>query len=308
MPAELFTPIYLNQDEIQNLSSILIDGYFESITIKQISDNTVTGRYQHNNKSQCSNDYKNTKGDKDDNTVIGNSCYNYGDIFRYLEGRNFDRNDVTLKRVYASFSYYNNLRNKMNTLGVIKYINNSSPSINNIYSGDYVDLTGCLEVNTISNCIDNCIFILNNYGTSHLDNLFDTKHIGPLTYTMICELLKTIQKELNKGATFDIIINCLGINCVLPINSTYTSKHSYIYDDASCDCCILGKVSKVAYTPSESIGMLRKTGLDSYYTKLLNSFIPYFHFLNNNGFLIPGEFITSINGPALEIIPLSICM
>ncbi|WP_346930896.1 hypothetical protein [Clostridium sp.] len=308
MPAELFTPIYLNQDEIQNLSSILIDGYFDSITIKQISDNTVTGRYQHNNKSQCSNDYKNTKGDKDDNTAICNSCYNYGDICRYLEGRNFDRNDVTLKRVYASFSIYNNLRNKMNTLGIIKYINDSNPSINNIYTGDYVDLTGCLEVTTISNCIDNCILILNNYGTSNLDNLLDTKHIGPLTYTMICELLKTIQKELNKGATFDITINSLGVTCILPINSTYTSKHSYIYDDASCDCCILGKVSKVAYTPSESIGMLRKTGLDSYYTKLLNSFIPYFQFLNNNGFLIPGEFITSINGPALEIIPLSICI
>ncbi|WP_346939264.1 hypothetical protein [uncultured Clostridium sp.] len=308
MPAELFTPIYLNQDEIQNLSSILIDGYFDSITIKQISDNTVTGRYQHNNKSHCSNDYKNTKGDKDDNTAICNSCYNYGDICRYLEGRNFDRNDVTLKRVYASFSIYNNLRNKMNTLGIIKYINDSTPSINNIYPGDYVDLTGCLEVNTISNCIDSCILILNNYGTSNLDNLFDNKHIGPLTYTMICELLKTIQKELNKGATFDITINSLGVTCILPINSTYTSKHSYIYDDASCDCCILGKVSKVAYTPSESIGMLRKTGLDSYYTKLLNSFIPYFKFLNNNGFLIPGEFITSINGPALEIIPLSICI
>ncbi|GAA0773412.1 hypothetical protein GCM10008908_21570 [Clostridium subterminale] len=308
MPTELFAPIYLNQDAIQDLSSILIDGYFESITIKQISDNTVTGRYQNNNKSQCTNDYKNTKGDKDDNTVIGNSCYNYGDICRYLEGRNFDRNDITLKRVYASFSIYNNLRNKMNSLGLIKYINDSNPSISNVYPGDYVDITGCLEVNTISNCIDNCILILNNYGTSNLDKLFDNKHIGPLSYTIICELLKTIQKELNKGSTFDITINSLGVTCILPINSTYISKHSYIYDDASCDCCILGKVSNVAYTPTESIGMLRKTGLDSYYTKLLNSFIPYFQVLNDNGFLIPGEFITSFNGPALEIIPLSICM
>ncbi|MFR1709234.1 MAG: hypothetical protein ACLSV2_10060 [Clostridium sp.] len=308
MSADLFIPVYLNQDAIQDLSSILIDGYFESITIKQINDNTITGRYQNNNKNQCANDYKNTKGDKDDNTVICNSCYNYGDILRYLEGRTFDRNDITIKKVYASFSIYNSLRNRMNNLGIIKYINDSSPSINNIYPGDYVEITGCLEVNTISNCIDNCILILNNYGTSNLDKLFDNKHIGPLTYTMIYELFKTVQKALNKGTTFDIIMNRLGVTCILPINSTYTSKHSYIYDDASCDCCILGKVSKVAHTPGENIGMLRKTGLDSYYTELLNSFIPYLQVLNDNGFLIPGEFITSLNGPALEIIPLSICM
>ncbi len=37
MPAELYTPVYLNQDEIQNLSSILIDGYFESITSSKLA-------------------------------------------------------------------------------------------------------------------------------------------------------------------------------------------------------------------------------------------------------------------------------
>lgn len=308
MPSPLLCPIYLNLDFIQDLSSILINGYFDSITIKQINDNTITGRYQNNNKSQHTNDYKNTSGDKDDSTTLGNSCYNYEDMLRYSEGRNFDRNDVTMKRAFSVFSYYNSLKNTMENFHLIRHINADYSCIENISFGDYVELTGSLEVTLLSNNIDNCILILNNYGTSSLDKLFDNKSIGPLTYTVILELLKSIQKSLYKGNTYDIFVNNPGLSCILTLNSTYTSKFSYIYDNASCNCSFLGKVTKAAYTSNDNISLLKKTGLNLYYTNLINSFKPYFQVLNDNGFSIPNEFITNITGPALEIIPISICI
>lgn len=303
----LLSPIYLNQEMIQDISSVVIDGFFDSITIKQINDNTITGRYQNNNKAQQSKDYKNTKGDKDDSTTTGKSSYNYEDSLKFLEGKNYDRNDVTIKRVYSSFRFYNNLRNAMDNRQLIKYIDENQSSIDDIFAGDYVEFKGCLKLNSLSNCIDNCILILTNYGTSSLDKLFDNTRIGPLTYTIILELLKSIQKLLNKGNTFETFVDTPSISYILSLNSNYTSKFSYIYDIESCNCTILGKVARIIKSPEETICEFRKTGLDTYYINLLNSFKPYFQVLNNNGFLIPSDFITDIHGPALEIIPLSIC-
>ena len=156
----LLSPIYLNQDMIQDISSVLINGYFESITIKRVNDISSTGRYQNNNKGQHSKDYKNTKGDKDDSTIIGNSSYNYEDTLRYLEGRNYDRNDMTVKRVYSSFFYYNNLKKNMENLKLIKQIDENQSSIDNISTGDYIEFRGSLKLNSLLNYIDNCILIL----------------------------------------------------------------------------------------------------------------------------------------------------
>lgn len=303
----LLSPIYLNQDMIQDISSVIIDGFFDSITIKQINDNTITGRYQNSNKGQRSKDYKNTKGDKDDSTATGKSSYNYEDSSKFLEGKNYDRNDVTIKRVYSSFRFYNILRNAMNERKLIKYIDENQSSLDNISTGDYVEFKGPLKLNSLLNCIDNCILILTNYSTSSLDKLFDNTSLGPLTYTIILELLKSIQKSLNKGNTFEAFVNTPSLSYILSLNSNYTSKFSYIYDIASCSCTIVGKVARVIKSPEDTICELRKTGLDTYYINLLNSFKPYFKVLNDKGFLIPSDFITDIPGPALEIIPISIC-
>ena len=146
-----------------------------------------------------------------------------------------------------------------------------------------------------------------NYGTLSLDKLFNNESIGPLTYTVILELLKSIQKSLSKGNTFEAFVNPPSLSFILILNSSYTSKFSYIYDIESCNCTIFGKVARIIKSSEEHISELRKTGLGTYYTNLLNSFNPYFQVLNDNGFSIPSDFITDIQGPVLEIIPISIC-
>lgn len=304
----LLTPIYLNQDMVQDISSVLIDGYFDSITVKKVNDNSFTGRYQNNNKGQHSEDYKNTKGDKDDSTTTGKSCYNYEDSLKYLENKNYDRNDITIKKTYSSFLYYNNLKKTMESLNMVKYIDERQYSIYDIFNDDYVEFEGSLNINPLSNTIDNWILILTNYGPSSLDKLFDNTNLGPLTYTLILELLKSIQKLLIKGNTLEVLVNSNSFSSILTLNTSYTSKFSYIYDIEACNCTIFGKVASVIKSPGENISELRKTGLTTYYKNLLNSFKPYFQVLNDNGFSIPSDFITDIRSPALEIIPISICI
>ncbi|ASW44189.1 DUF6414 family protein [Clostridium isatidis] len=304
----LLSPIYLNQDMIQDISSILINGYFESITIRKVNDNTYTGKYQNNNKGQHSEDYKNTKGDKDDSTTIGKSCYNYEDSLKYLESKNYDRNDITIKRAYSTFLYYNILKRAMIDLNLIKNLNNNQASIDDIFNGDYVEFNGSLKINSLSNTIDNCILILTNYDPSSLDKQFNNSNLGPLTYTSILELLKSMQKLLIKGNTLEVLVKSNSFSSILSLNTNYTSKFSYIYDLEACNCTVFGKVASVIKSSKENISELRKTGLTEYYKSLLNSFKPYFKVLNDNGFSIPREFITEIYGPALEIVPISICI
>jgi hypothetical protein len=92
---------------------------------------------------------------------------------------------------------------------------------------------------------------------------------------------------------------------VLDINTNnFCDKNSCTYDTANCDCRVLCKVIK-RVDKEDGICLLRKTGMSEYYNKFLASLLPYLKVLNDNGILVPNQFTTRIEGPAIQAVPVA---
>ncbi|NKF06496.1 hypothetical protein J1C67_08610 [Clostridium gasigenes] len=298
--------VYMNIDLVQDLSSLLIDGYLDSKSIREAHDETTSKKIQSLTKNQLTNDLKKTKNDKDINKVTDENCLEYVDNTKALEGRTYGRNEVTYKKVYSLFYFYNILIPTMKRLNLIRSITAKDIIDNNVYDGEFVEFHGNMSINILSNTIENTINILKSYNIKTLDERVYTKDIGPLTYTMIVDILTYINKELARNNTFDCLVNMGNSNAVLNLNFNYVDKKGALYDIAQCNCKVFGKVCKVATKKTEHISLLRKTGLDSYYETLLTSINPYLILLNDSGYLIPLDIITDIYSPAIQVIPVGI--
>ncbi len=77
-----------------------------------------------------------------------------------------------------------------------------------------------------------------------------------------------------------------------------------MYDITYCNCKVLCKVLKIVQDKS-NIDLLRKTGMSSYYNKFLKSINPYFSILNDNDILTFNNIVTSIQGPAIQALPIA---
>ena len=114
--------VYMNVDLVQDLSSLLIDGYLESKSIREANDETVSKKIQSLTKNQLTNDLKKTISDKEVNKVTDENCLEYVDNTKALENRTYGRHEVTYKKVYSMFYFYNILIPTMKRLNLIRSI------------------------------------------------------------------------------------------------------------------------------------------------------------------------------------------
>ncbi|MEG1254955.1 hypothetical protein [Clostridium sp.] len=333
MSSQILTPIYLNSLLLQDLTSILIGGYFSNRFSRNSHDNLIIGRMQNLNRNtnteniratsipinplpllrnsnilKCKNNsFVHTNHDDSTNINYEESILELNELLTSLESRNSEFRDSTVTRQYSLFAFNEIIIEILEKLGIIKTLNVNNPKINDIHPGDYIKFIGTLNINTVSNYVSTIINLLNSYDTSFLDTTFNNKEIGPLSYAMILRLLTIIQNNLARGNTSDAIVKMDEISAVTSLITT-SFNQSYVFDSNNAPCIVFGKVTNVVLNPDDNISLLRKTGLDEYYVTLLNSFIPYLQVLNDNGFIFPMNLITEVHSPALQITPISICI
>lgn len=240
------------------------------------------------------------------NIVYDETLLNYNEWLKSLDNRVNRASEESTVKTYTLFSFYNTILNVMSDLKLFKIIDKRTKTLDGLCAGEYVLICGTLKINTLYNYVENLISILKAYGTNNLDSLFNNSSIGPITYTSMVNLLLTLQASLIKDNSSIAIIQTGNTNAILILNNTYIAPSSLLYNSNNSPVISLGKATKVINSSDKYINTLNKTGLSDYYTKLLNSFIPYLNILNENGFYIPTEYISSIKGPALTIIPVSI--
>ena len=341
---DLYTQLYLNTSLLQDLASNLIGGYYTNKSFKFLTDEYVLGRINELKRRQntenaktspipinfrpdytlaATNNLNNSKQPNKEvssksssnqlipnelnlNIVYDETLLNYDESLKSLDNRIDNATEESTVKTYTLFSFYNTILNIMSELKLFKIIDKRTKTLDGLCAGEYVLICGTLKINTLYNYVENLISILKAYGTNNLDSLFNNSSIGPITYTSMVNLLLTIQASLTKDNSSIAIIQTGNINAILILNNTYIAPSSLLYNSNNSPVISLGKATKVINSSDKYINTLNKTGLSDYYTKLLNSFIPYLNILNENGFYIPTEYISSIKGPALTIIPVSI--
>lgn len=329
-------PVYINTSIVQDLSSVLLDGYYDSKICRTSYDNYILGRLQDLCRRQNTDDIKTSpfsatgtrppslnnpaspRGPKLDpvlskdvtNTnltlTLDEAILNYDEFLKFFDTRSSTFSEVTATKRFTLAYFLQLIKDVLRSKCLLKNIDSNCLDINTVCPGDYIILHSCLSVNSLYTYTSTLISILNGYGTAFLDSSFDNSAIGPLTYTMIVNLLNTISSALSKNNTTEFLASskCLNSNLTL-VNSYYTNS-GYIYDLNNSQCSIFAKVTKVITYLDEALNLFEKTGLSAYYTSLLNSFKPYLDILNQNGYAVPVEYTQYLSSPALELIPISI--
>lgn len=335
MTEKLGVPLYLNTAMVQDLSALLLDGYFTNRSERGLTDDYILGRVSELKRRQNTDDIRSSpvpytlgrspsinnpnspRGPQLDREINKNlrdvnltltydeAILNYDECFRSIDSRSDSIHEASINHTYTLLLFNNLVIATLHNLKLLRSLSPKNILLKGLYPGDYVEFHGVLKINTVVNYITNLISILNSYNVTFLDSKFNNSSLGPLTYTIILNLLNTIEVQLSNGTMVDIVAKVGKISIALTLNKSYLST-TYINESNKAPAYIAGKITKIQSNPGSEINLLNKTGIEDYYITLLNSFLPYLQVLNENGYLVPTSYISVLPTPALQIIPLCI--
>lgn len=335
MTEKLEVPLYLNTAMVQDLSALLLDGYFTNRSERGLTDDYILGRISELNRRQNTDDIRSSpvpyylkrspsinnpnsprgpqlgreinKNLRDVNLTLtyDEAILNYDECLKLIDSRSNNIHEATIDHTYTLILFNNLIINTLHDLKLLRELLPRNILLKGLYPGDYIEFHGLIKINTAVNYISNIISILNSYNVTFLDSKFNNSEIGPLTYTMILNLLNTMETQLSNGTMIDIVAKVGKISVALTLNKSYLST-TYINESNKSPAYIIGKITKIQSKPGSEINLLNKTGIEDYYITLLNSFSPYLQVLNNNGYLVPTSYISVLPAPALQVIPLCI--
>ncbi|ACO84701.1 DUF6414 family protein [Clostridium botulinum] len=318
-------PIYLNKMLIQDLHSILINGYLQSTSIKYITDKTDSVKLQKGMEKRCRNEdtYSKKKNkfhnreksicnrDKESLSIECNSLSDESNIMGSLDGKNTNIREFGITKIYTTFHLFHNLKNMMMNQNMIKQITEKDIINNNIECGDYVEFEANMDPICVVSQLNCIVDTMECYDVNKLDYLLqeksklDESHFMN-NYNVVLKELKNLNENLKSYNTRDIVVRLKNCSGVLTINTNnFSEENPYMYDMAYCNCKILCKVVKIAKS-QDKIDLLRKTRMSGYYNKFLKSIAPHLKLLNDNDIITLNNIITSIDGPAIQALPIAI--
>ncbi|EJO5346803.1 hypothetical protein NRP93_000863 [Clostridium botulinum] len=318
-------PIYLNKMLIQDLYSILINGYLESTSIKYVTDKTDSVRLQKGTEKNCRNErtYSKKKNefhnreknicnkDREKLSIKTNCISDESNITGSLDGRNTNIKEFGVTKIFTTFHLFFNLRNMMIKQNMIKEITENDIINNNINCGDYVEFQANMDTICIVSQLNSIINTMECYDITALNNLVtktnaSNKNFPMNNYSIMIKELKNLNENLKTYNTRDMIMRFEKCNGVLSVDmSNFPKENPYMYDIGYCDCKVLCKVLKIVQN-GNNIDLLRKTGMSNYYNNFLKSITPYLNTLNDNGILNLDNIITRVEGPAIQALPIAI--
>ncbi len=214
--------------------------------------------------------------------------------------------DVNSTIIFTDFSRFNSIRDMLLDKNMIKQIREKDILDNKINCCEYVEFTASMTTTSLLSSINTLIGVIESYDIKILDNLIRENLLGITNVTFILNQLKFLSNSLSMNNTTDIVLNMNPFNVVLTVNlNAFSNKNAYVYDLAHSKLRVLGKVSRIV-DGDNYFDLLRKTATSDYYNRFLTSLAPYLSILNNNGILVPDKFITKVNGPGLNVIPVAI--
>lgn len=291
----LVIPIYLNEKIVFDLLAIIEDGFSQISEVKSSSKNisNVGGNVDSSIKS--SNILS---------TLFGVAL----SAKISTESQMADNNEKIEKRVHTQVSLFSKMRKKLIEEELIKQIFNKEYSINDIKSGDFVEIEGTLYKSPMIETMETIIEVFDRF-----INFIDEPQLGnkksinsqKKEYKKVMDQIKAIYSDLTKTNTIDLIME-MDNNQDLKV--LLSAQMNYFVNELESELIdgkyrILGKVIKVIDNDDSDINLFRKTSFKIFQDTLLDSMINEIN--SQDGIEIP-QVISKIKGPGIIVIPIAI--
>jgi hypothetical protein len=304
--------VYLDENLVRNLSSLVLTGFIETITHTQAFDRTLSAEFQEGDRLESSNQGSLTrierKGFRDKNKSEANNNFLHHHIDKEIEARHCIKEERQVKTTYTTFVLNGSLINYFNENNQLQHKNENDIENNNIYPGDLIQLEGTITNKGIIPFVETLINLITIFGAEYLDTL--TKECNlKINFSIVLKMLTYMKSILDYNNTVDLIMKSGKGTAILTVNKDNFMNNKFnMFDNINCHCKVIGKVIKTCSEKNDSISLLRKTGQEEFYEKFFEQFSPLLECLKKNDIFVPECPDLRINECAIQIMPLNIYM
>lgn len=292
---DICIPIYLNQQIVFDSLAVFDDGFSHLSTIRTASGETESSKSGIGASIGVSNVF----------ALLGISFSGE----RGKEKGKQEQVEVSQEKVHTPTSLFAKLRIKLQEQDLLKYIE-TSEGFEKIENGDFVEFKAVLRKNPIVDTIEGFKQIMG------VATLFDDKSSTEKVQQkgsrpksqnqVIMQQMDGMLNALSQSNSVELVGELVSNP---EIQAVLTTKLDFFTSGGATEIIdgefrILGKVIRIIRS-DESINLLRKTTFGRFDPKMLNQFSSSFEGIENAGLNFP-EFITEIEAPALQVIPIAI--
>lgn len=304
--------IYLDEQLVTNLSSLVLTGFIETITKKQAFDRALSAGYHEGDRVENSNQGSVTRiereGYKDKNKLQANNNVINHHIEKDIDARQCVREEQEIKTTYTTFVLNGNLINYFNENKQLQHKNETDIENDNIEPGDLIELKGTITNKGILPFVDTLINLITIFGDEYLDTLTKECKLN-INFSIYLKMLTYMKSVLTHNNTMDLIMKSGRGTAILTVNrDNFMNNKFSMFDNINCKCKVVGKVIKTCTEEYDSISLLRKTGQEEFYENFIEQCKPLLECLKKNNILVPECPDLRINQCAIQIMPLNIYM
>ncbi len=304
--------VYLDENLVTNLSSLVLSGFIETTTKTQSFDRTLSAGFHEGNRSENSNQGSITRiereGFKDKNRLEANNNFENYHTDKDIDSKQCIREEKQVKTTYTTFVLNGNLINHLNENNQLQHKNENDIEDNNIYPGDLVEIEGTVTNKCLISYIDTLINLITIFEVDYLDTLAK-KCTEKINFSIFLKMLIYIKSILTCNNTQDLIMQSGNGIVILTVNKdNFMNGRCGIFDKINCHCKVVGKVIKTCSEECDSISLLRKTGQEQFFENFFEKVKPLLECLKENDIIVPECPNLRINECAIQIMPLNIYM
>lgn len=304
--------VYLDEDLVRNLSSLVLTGYIETITLTQSFDKTLQAGMKEGDKlensSQGSISKSQREGFRDENKLDSCNNFEHHNMEKDIDARQCIKEERQVRTTYTTFVLNRSLIDNLNEKKALLHKDITDIENNNISEGDLIEVEGTVTNSSLLCYIDCLINLIDIFGEEYLNNLIKEKQIK-MNFTMFHKMLINLKSILDCNNTQDLIMNVGNGKVILTINrGNFMNSKCNIFDKINCHCKVIGKVIKTCSNEEDSISLLRKTGQENFYEKFFEKAKPLLDCLEENDLFLPECPDLRINECAIQLMPINIYM
>jgi len=304
--------VYLDENLVRNLSSLVLTGFIETITRTQAFDRTLSAGFHQGDRIESSNQGSITKiereGFKDKNKLEANNNFESHHLDKDIDAKQIIREEKQVRTTITTFVLNGNLIDHLNENKQLQHKNQTDIENDNIFPGDLIEIEGIITNLSVISYIDTLINLVTIFGTEYLESI--TKNCtGKINFSIFLKMLTYIKSILTYNNTEDLIMKSGNGIAILTVNKdNFMNNRCSIFDHINCHCRVVGKVIKTCSEECDSISLLRKTGQEKFYENFFEKYKPLLECLKKNDIFVPECPDLRINECAIQIMPLNIYM
>jgi hypothetical protein len=304
--------VYLDENLVKNLSSLVLTGYIETITLTQAFDKTLQAGMKEGdrleNSSQGSISKSEKEGFRDENKLDACNNFEHHHLDKDIDARQCIREERKIQTTYTTFVLNGSLMDHLNQKNELLHKDVTDIENDNIFTGDLIEVEGTITNSSILCYIDCLINLIDIFGADYLNTLLKGKETK-MNFTMFQKMLTHLNSLLTCNNTQDLIMNVGNGKAILTINKdNFMNSQCNVFDKINCHCKVIGKVIKTCTQEEDSISLLRKTGQENFYEKFFEKAKPLLECLEENDFFVPECPDLRVNECAIQLMPINIYM